>query len=130
MPESEGAKSVRCIRCYSEFSAEEIKNANACPACGEFGRPCHIADDVILKINWHELRILTIWASNYARAIEKRSPDSTKGLQAIILRLEKQYPDKSPLTLEGEVRQVQEHFPEAEMTDSEGNVIVPKKRIQ
>ena len=90
--------------------------------------PCAIADDVTIKINWHELRILTMWAHNFA-AIRALDSDAKRGLAAIIVRLEKQFPDKTPLTLAGEVRQLQEDYPSAELV-VDGEVIVPRKKVQ
>ncbi len=67
-------------------------------------------DDVIVKINWHELRILTIWATNYAYD-NNLSQASKAALYAIVERLEAQHPDKAerqPLTLAGEIKKLRE----------------------
>ena len=89
-------KTVRCVACRAEFSDEEVKGASCCPACADTGVPCAISQDTTIKINWHALRILTIWASNYATKIE---PRAQRSLQSIIDQLELQRPEgAAPLT--------------------------------
>lgn len=119
-------KTTRCTTCRAEFTDDEIEGKSACPSCGGTGVPMAIAQDITLRINWHELRILTIWASNYAGA--KDFPiASRQALESILKQLEAQRPEGfAPLTLAGEVRQLQEAGYDAEMRDGEGNVIVPK----
>lgn len=105
-------KTTRCVQCASEFSEHETENANACPACGDKGVPMSISEDVTVKINWHELRILSIWAENWARKIQKDDPRSAGSLLTIMSiagRLQNQHPDKAKLTLFSEVRELREH---------------------
>lgn len=98
-------KTVRCTACAAEFTHEELENVSACPTCGTDGVPSLIADDVTVRINWHELRILGIWASNYAGG--KDIPEKLRRtLLAILDRLEAQHPGKTPLTLSRELRQL------------------------
>jgi hypothetical protein len=96
-------KTTRCTDCASEFSDEELANASTCPTCGTKSVPCAIKDDVSLKINWHELRILTIWASNYAES-PGMEDHSRRTLRSILRRLQDQHPGKTALTLAGEVQ--------------------------
>lgn len=119
---------IRCTQCSSEFNEEQTQDVDCCPSCGSTGVPCDTADDVVLNINWHELRILTIWASNFAQS--GVSDDAKKTLMAIIRRLEKQYPEQAPLTLMGELKQLQETYPSLEAFDNAGNTILPKKKLQ
>lgn len=122
---------ARCVVCDSEFTLEELdalppEKHGACPACGHDGVPCDPAQDVTVKINWHEIRILTIWADNWAR--DRCTPQSRKALAAILQRLEAQRPDGfSRLTLTGIVRELQDSGFNAQLVDSAGNVIVPPK---
>lgn len=58
-----------------------------------------IADDVTLKINIHEIRCLTIWASNFA---EKFDPDTKRALEGILARIRAQLPRPVPLTMREE----------------------------
>jgi hypothetical protein len=122
-------KTTRCTHCYTEFTDAEIEGAQACPVCGTTGTPCDIADDVTIKINWHELRILGIWADNWAH--DDKIPGDSKNIVAtIIQRLEAQHPDKTPLTLSGEIRKLQEDYPGASLLRGDGEVLVPPKKVQ
>ena len=96
-------KIARCLICNEEFTEEDLKDALCCPKCGEKGIPANPKEDISIKINWHELRILTIWAENWANRIEKESPRSALTIACIARRIQKQYPDKTPLTLAGEI---------------------------
>lgn len=122
-------KSIRCTRCRAEFSEAEAVGRGGCPACGDTGVPMSIAQDVTLRINWHELRILTIWADNYAR--EHCQPDGQAALAAIIRALEAQRPDGSfaPLTLLGEIQEVVDAgvASSATITDRTGTVTIKPK---
>ena len=93
---------IRCIECRSEFTMEESSGKNACPKCGSTSLPMRISDDVDLKINWHELRIICIWASNFAT---EKFPDTPaeRTLKTVVARLEAQHPEKSALTMDGDV---------------------------
>jgi hypothetical protein len=60
----------------------------------------------LIEINWHELRVLGIWASNYAN--EHCDDANRLCLRGIVSRLERQAPGQAPLTLGGELRLVRE----------------------
>jgi len=123
----EGQKQIRCVDCYKEFSRLEIEGAKACPACGSKGVPMLISQDVTIRINWHELRILAIWASRWADK-ENFPDDGRATLQNILKRLRTYRPAGSaPLTLIEEFKELQKTFPGAELRDEQGNVIVPPK---
>lgn len=98
-----------CVACGARFTQEEIAGWG-CPKCGSKGVPCGTDQDVIVEVNWHELRILTIWAENYARSIKdgpdasgKRAPTT---VAAIARRLQSQWPDFPPLTLSAEIAEL------------------------
>ena len=100
-------KIARCLICNEEFTGKELKDFDRCPKCGNTGIPCSPKEDVIIKINWHELRILVIWAENWANKIDKDC--ATKPAVTIVCiarRVQNQYPDKTPLTLTGEIQQL------------------------
>lgn len=88
----------RCTTCHIEFPLATY--TGVCPRCGSNGLPMDPADDVTVKVNWHELRIMGVWAENHARTL---SPDAQKALMAVLHRLEAQHPKKLPLSLAGEV---------------------------
>jgi hypothetical protein len=107
-------KTIRCTICGTEFLDYELPEGTCeCPNCGTKSLPCDIKDDVSIKINWHELRILTIWAENWARQIDEKKPADEKRLLSIMTiaqRLEKQFPDKTPLTLFREIRELRKNY--------------------
>lgn len=114
---------ARCVRCYRGFTEEQIAGATRCPFCGNKGVPMSPEEDVELKINWHELRILTIWAENYARQHIDRDPTMMDTVFAIVGRLQDQYPSFAPLTLTGEIRQLKEKHPSIETNIASDEVI-------
>lgn len=117
-------KTVRCTRCETEFTDEELEGVNCCPKCGTKGIPCSTKHDVTIKINWHELQILCNWATFWSNT-KSFSEDSKQTLKTIVKRLERQNPEGlGPLTLEGEVRELQDEYPGAELICN-GKVIVP-----
>lgn len=102
---------IRCVICGEEFKNDEIgENVEKCPNCGTESIPCDIEDDVQIKINWHELRILSIWAENWARQLDQTKSDKEERNLLTILtiaqRLQEQQPDKLPLTLYGEIKEL------------------------
>lgn len=99
-------KIARCLICNEEFTKEELEGVFCCPKCGNSGLPADPKEDVNIKINWHELRILTIWAENYARSIKDDKTQPQLTIACIARRIQKQYPDKTPLTLAGEIEQI------------------------
>ena len=108
-------KTIRCVICGKEFTDEELRGVNKCPNCGTGSLPCAISEDVEIKINWHELRMLVIWAENWAKECDLKETDSSKekmllSIMTIAQRLQKQFPDKTALTLFGEVRDLRKSF--------------------
>ena len=97
-----------CMHCGVHLTQAKLDEHGlpSCPKCGYDGYPCVPADDVSVDINWHELRILTIWAMNYANDTEK--PQLRQTVAAICRRLQGQYPDNTPLTMAGEFKQIAE----------------------
>lgn len=117
-PPDTGEIVARCVLCSSDFTNSQLKSAKACPKCGEEGLPMSPQQDVEVKINWHELRILTMWAENWANHIKdtldvKGSP--IKSIFAIAKRLQDQHPLMSPLTLSGEFEQLKQAYPGSEV---------------
>jgi predicted nucleic acid-binding Zn-ribbon protein len=94
-----------CTTCGARFTEEEVAGANCCPRCGCKGTPCSTERDYLLEINWHELRILGIWASNWAEQCDDAGKQALRG---ILTRLEQQVPGAPPLTLGGEIRLIRE----------------------
>lgn len=96
-----------CTACGARFSAADIVGAKCCPKCGSKSVPCDPKKDYLIEVNWHELRILGIWASNWA---EKCDTQASASLRGILSRLERQVPGEAPLTLGGEMREVRKYL--------------------
>lgn len=114
---------TRCIHCGSEFTDEQIGLAMCCPVCKTKSLPCAIKDDVQLKINWHELHILVVWAENWARNLDAKMPENDitgepfnhlYTIMTIAQRLQRQFPDKNKLTLFSEMREIRESLKETQ----------------
>jgi hypothetical protein len=98
---------TRCTDCATEFTDEQVKGATCCPACGTKGLPCSISQDTTININWHELRILTIWATNWAE--NKCDEGGKKTLRSIIQRLQSQRKEGwTALTILDEIKELPE----------------------
>jgi hypothetical protein len=83
-----------------------------CPSCGDRSHiPADLDETVTIKITKHELRIMTIWASNWAR---KCGGDSLKPMRVILDRIGTQ--TGVALTLSQEIADLRAAFPESEVT--------------
>jgi hypothetical protein len=119
-----------CTLCGARFTAAEIDGHSACPKCGTKGVPCDPNKDMAVVVNWHELRILGIWAENWAQHCERASPGdpgnaTVTTVHAITRRLQRQHPDETPLTLSGEIMQIKDHGIGIEGYNIAKNSIIP-----
>jgi hypothetical protein len=114
---------ARCVQCDAEFCEEQLVGAKGCPACGTESLPCDPKNDITVKINTHELRVLTMWATWWAQ--EKCSLAAQKTVACIVQRLSKQ--TSKPLTLAAEVRDLQASGVDASLVRRDGTVEVPSK---
>lgn len=101
-------KYILCVECRTTFTAEETATATSCPHCGSAGIPADLREMLDLKITRHELRILTIWAANYADSLLKSSalsnaPDVVAG---ILKGIREQHPNVGPLSMQEEFQHV------------------------
>jgi hypothetical protein len=97
---------IWCVDCGARFPSKDVNGAPGCPKCGSFGVPCSGEQDVSVDVNWHELRILIIWAENFATRIAANSLEGKKmaaTVTAIARRLYAQHPTFPPLTLSAEI---------------------------
>lgn len=108
--------STRCIVCEWSCTREYARNNNLqrCPNCGHEGVPCDPKEDVNITINWHELRILTMFAEKWAGQLDNIG--SIKAVAAIAKRLKAQYPEKSGLLLFEDVKELQDALPDVEIS--------------
>lgn len=96
-------KTIRCTSCRTEFEDSDfLVSTVCCPRCGTKILPMHIKDDIELKINKHEIRILTIWASNWINYNYKEGASSLSG---ILKSIREQVPNLA-LTMNEEFQQV------------------------
>lgn len=109
-------KAIRCLACRAEFTNKEIEGKVACPACQSKSVPCDINMDVHIKINVHELRVLGIFAENYARSTKDKSLLDV--IDTIAQALEAQLPPKKwrPLTMSRELKDLKEQYPKSKIT--------------
>jgi hypothetical protein len=109
-------KDIRCTKCRTEFSNAELGEVACCPNCQTKSVPMTIRQDVEVRVNVHELRILCIWAENHAIACDQKHLDdpgyeSMKlTVNQIAIFLEKQIEEKLgeyvPLTLTHELQEL------------------------
>lgn len=117
-------KPVECMTCGERFGWEQLNELKACPNCGSSSIPMDHSEDIMLKINPHELRVLTIWADNYAQMELKPRADSqnaVKGFKRLLARIREQV--KFPLTIADEVKEVASHFETRAIAVRNGHVI-------
>ena len=101
-------KTAMCIICRAEFTDEEIKNANACPKCGDKGIPADPREKSTITLTHHEWRILVFWASNWAEHCKKSDSaghDSPGVTNSILREMRRQQPKLPPLTLHDDIQE-------------------------
>lgn len=120
-----------CVICRNQFTDEQIKSAKICPICSENSVPADPRVRVKLDITKHELRILTIWASNHANEIDLRAgiKQGPKLIAGIIHGIREQVPDVGPLTLDEEIGMLRKNFPGVK-TNIPKDAVLPPKRSQ
>jgi DNA-directed RNA polymerase subunit RPC12/RpoP len=124
MAEEERVVVARCVQCDGEFTEQQLEGQSACPDCGTRAIPCDPKKDTTIKINTHELRILTIWADNWAQA--HCDAQGKKTLSCILQRLSQQLPGTA-FTLGGEIRDLQDAGYDAQLITADGEVKVPPR---
>jgi DNA-directed RNA polymerase subunit RPC12/RpoP len=114
-PHAGSDKTTRCTHCLAEFSNAEIQGVEACPKCGDKGIPMAVEQDVLIRINVHELRILGIWAENHAVHMDNQHLDDAyrkpmkDTVNAICDRIRKQLKASgkdAPLTMTAEMQDI------------------------
>lgn len=104
-----------CLHCREiTETAPEGPSLNACPRCGSTSVPADADDLATVTLTKHELRILGIWASNFAEGIKAGSPDATKVVYGILDGLGTQ--TDVALSLRQELADVRAAFPDSTVT--------------
>ncbi len=101
---------TRCHTCETIYNVNDLLllaferkvPVTTCPTSGDKGVPHDPDDDRTIVINPHDLRVLTIWAANYAQEHKLNA-----ALAPTLRRLRRQLPDV-PLTLFDEVSQLRD----------------------
>jgi hypothetical protein len=117
-----------CLKCRSIFSEEEIENAIACPSCGDKSLPAAIEDDVTIKINWQELRVLIMWSEFWANHNSDHHPQMPELVYKIADRIEEQYPDKISLSFLKEMKELKKELGN-DITIKQNLIIDPEGEI-
>lgn len=102
-----------CLYCGAEIDVRDDERLTGCPQCSNAGVPADLDDAVDIHITKHELRILTMWADNYARSVVDRHPDLPNVVSTICNRLATQ--TDVPLTLSQEIADLRAAFPESKV---------------
>lgn len=112
----DSATRLLCLRCRSITEFEPGQFLACCPECHGTGTPANADDTVTVTLTKHELRILTMWATNWANSIvdQPRCEDSLLVTQGIVDALGTQ--TDVPLTLSQEMADVRAEFPQATIT--------------
>jgi hypothetical protein len=106
-----------CCHCReTTFMDPEGEHPTACPNCGSTAVPADAEDTATVTLTKHELRILCIWASNFAEGIKNRPgcEDSPKVIYGILDHLGTQ--TDIALSMRQEMADVRGAFPDSTVT--------------
>lgn len=119
-PKTDRETHLLCLDCGAPTDVPPGAFLRGCPACGSTSIPADRDDTVTLTITAHELRVLTMWAANWAQKIGHGHV-----VQGITDRMGTQ--TAVALTLGQEIADVRAAFPEAriEVRGENGEVIDP-----
>lgn len=93
---------IRCPICRNEFPELVQEHAASCPVCKMKAPPQKIAEDVMITINWQDLRILANWAGCWQRAAMPNNAPAIAHMEKICEQVEKVKPKGGlPLFPEG-----------------------------
>lgn len=111
-----------CCHCREITDVDpEGEPLRACPNCGSTSVPADADDTATVTLTKHELRILCIWASNFAEGIKDREgcEDSPKVVYGILDHLGTQV--DVALSMRQEMADVRAEFPDATVTIRRGD---------
>jgi len=109
-----------CLQCAAETEADPESELSGCPSCGDSAHvPANLDDTVNITITRHELRILTIWANNWAHSHDDEP--GQKAVRTILDRLGTQ--TDTPLTLGQEIADLRAAFGDVRVISSGGEEV-------
>jgi hypothetical protein len=76
-----------CLHCGTLAEVDPSAPPPCCPSCRSRAVPADADDTATVTLTTHELRVLTLWAENWARHISGMSPDAPRVVQGICDRL-------------------------------------------
>jgi hypothetical protein len=108
-----------CLACGEESTVSDDVHQHGCPKCGDTtGAPADLGQSLDLHISTHELRIITMWAMNYAELMDRQHPDTGVSLvsvmQVILNRIATQ--TNVALTLSQDIADLRAAFPNSDVT--------------
>lgn len=119
---------ILCICCRYIFKEEDIGTAECCPRCGTKMIPADAEDSVALTLTWHEIRILTFSAMNWATQVDSKDASGLSGaIHGIIGEIRRQHPMCPALEMEEELQLLKASHPDTKVYDSEGREVELKK---
>lgn len=100
---------LRCGVCRTVFMHSSLpEGTDSCPHCGNRSVPHDVDQDVVLHLNWHELRCLVIWAEAFVLGT-KADQDRERSWESLKTYLRKYRPEGAPpLTLYEDVEALAE----------------------
>ena len=104
-----------CTHCNHQI--ESFEGLTCCPNCGTKGKPCSYSEQLNVSININEVRLLCIWAENWASRFTGKDAEHKEVVYAIANRIKKQLPEslaKVPLTMRDEFSDLKQSFPDFE----------------
>ncbi len=106
-----------CMECGVKYSVLIGVPMHPCPNCGACSEYfLRAEDDVKIEVNWHELRILAMWAERWAAdQTEKDRLVMQRVVSFICGRINAQYPDWIGLTFSSEIAELRQEFGDVEV---------------
>ena len=88
-------KYAKCPVCRAQFSQSDLSMKKSCPKCGTVIPPFLGSQEVVIQINWQELRTLSIYSLRWSKIFDPKkrgNQDAIKALQNIFTRIMKHQP--------------------------------------
>lgn len=93
---------LRCATCERKMTAAEAANFKHCPTCGGSVAPEFVSQDIFVRMNWAEARMLANWSQGWAIGTKLPSVAHQR-LTRIFGKLRLVRPEHAPALLDEEV---------------------------